>query len=102
MANDRTHMNIQAGRRLRKATAVRGNAEIGSQPLHDEPRTISVDSISLVSLKVGRSLSSGDADFVDDWKLVVVRANEAANEFGAGKMPEAEKTDAFVGGATLP
>lgn len=83
MTNDRTHMNTQAGRRLRKATAVAGSVKIGSPPLHEEPRTISVDSISLVSLKAGRSLSSGDADFVDDWKLVVVRANKAPNQFGA-------------------
>jgi hypothetical protein len=88
MANDRIHMNTQAGRRLRKATAVGGNAEIGSQPIHGEPRTSSADSISLVSLKVGRSLCSGDADFVDGWKLVVIRANEAANQFSARKVTE--------------
>ena len=86
MANDRIHMNAQAGSRLRQATAIRGNTEIGSQPIHEEPRTISVDSISLVSLKVGRLLSSGDADFVDCWKLVFIRANEAADQFSARKV----------------
>ena len=38
-----------------------------------------------------RSLSSGNADFVDGWKLVAICPDEAANQFGAGKMPEAEK-----------
>ena len=40
-------MNTQAGRRLRQATTVIGNTEIGSQPIHEEPRTRSADSISL-------------------------------------------------------
>src|SRR6266852_6910622 len=50
MTNERIHMNTQAGRRLRQATAVKGKTEIGSQPIHGEPRTSSDDSISLVSL----------------------------------------------------
>ena len=33
MANDRIHMNTQGGSRLRKATAIRGRSEIGSQPI---------------------------------------------------------------------
>jgi hypothetical protein len=85
MANDRTHMNAQAGSRLRQSTVIRGNTEIGSQPIHEEPRTISVDSISLVSLKIRRLLSA-DADFVDCWKLVFIRANEAADQFSARKV----------------
>src|ERR1700693_2915448 len=50
MANERTHMNTQGGSRLRQATAVKGKTEIGSQPIHKEPRAISADSISFVSL----------------------------------------------------
>jgi hypothetical protein len=86
MANDRIHMNAQAGRRLRKATAVIGNAEIGSQPIHDEPRTISADSISLVSLKAGRSPSSRNANLVDSWQLVAIHPNKTANQFSARKV----------------
>lgn len=47
MAEERIHMNTQAGRRLRQATTVRGNNVIGSQPMHEEPGTRSVDSIPL-------------------------------------------------------
>jgi hypothetical protein len=36
-----------------------------------------------------RSLSSGNAHFVDGWKLIAICADEAANQFGAGKMAEA-------------
>src|ERR1700686_4740650 len=50
MANDRIHMNAQGGSRLRKATAIRGTTEIGSQPIHEGPSTTSADSLSLVSL----------------------------------------------------
>src|SRR6266545_6798599 len=50
MANERTHMNIQGGSRLRQATAIKGKTEIGSQPIHEQPRAISADSISFVSL----------------------------------------------------
>src|SRR3979411_3287263 len=37
MARDKIHMNPQAGRRLRQATAARGITEIGSQAIHAEP-----------------------------------------------------------------
>src|ERR1700688_3290568 len=50
MANERTHMNTQGGSRLRQATAIKDKTEIGSQPIHEEPRAISADSISFVSL----------------------------------------------------
>src|ERR1700730_2800890 len=50
MANERTHMNTQGGSRLRQATAIKGKTEIGSQPIHEEPRATSVGSISFVSL----------------------------------------------------
>src|SRR6267154_3971556 len=50
MANERTHMNTQGGSRLRQATAIKGKTEIGSQPIHEEPRETSSDSISFVSL----------------------------------------------------
>src|SRR5271157_4126560 len=47
-------------------------------------------------------IPSGHAHFVDGWKLVAICSNEAAHQFSAGKMSEAEEPDAFVGGATLP
>src|SRR5580704_6926250 len=50
MANERTHMNTQAGSRLRQATAVRGKTEIGSQPIQRDPSVTSMDSILLASL----------------------------------------------------
>jgi hypothetical protein len=43
-------MNTQAGNRLRPRTAVRGNTETGSQPIHEEPWATSADSISFVLL----------------------------------------------------
>jgi hypothetical protein len=89
MVNESIHMNTQAGRRLRQATAVKGNTEIGSQPIHEEPRTSSADSIHLVSLKVERSLSSRNANLVDSWKLVAICPDEAANQLSAGKVTEA-------------
>jgi hypothetical protein len=50
MVNERIHMNTHGGSRLRQATAIKGKTEIGSQPFHEEPRAISADSISFVSL----------------------------------------------------
>src|ERR1700733_5971527 len=50
MANDRIHMNTQAGSRLRKATAIRGRTEIGSQPIDGLPSTTSADALSSISL----------------------------------------------------
>src|SRR5438876_9609169 len=50
MASAKTHMNAHGGSTLRKATALKGSAGSGSQPIHDEPCTASADSISLVSL----------------------------------------------------
>src|ERR1035437_9584525 len=50
MANDRIHMNTHAGSRLRKATALKGSTQIGSQPIQEELCTTSGDSTSLVSL----------------------------------------------------
>jgi hypothetical protein len=48
------------------------------------------------------SLSSGHAHFVDRRKLVAIGSDEAANQFGAGKMTEAQESDALVSGATFP
>jgi hypothetical protein len=55
-----------------------------------------------VRLNNGSSLSSRHAHFVDRGKLVVVLPDEAANQFSAGKVAEAQEPNAFVGGATLP
>jgi hypothetical protein len=102
MVKESIHMNSQAGRRLRQAAAIRGNTEIGSQPIHEEPRKTVAGSLPLVSLKLERSLSSRNANLVDSGKLVAICPHEAANQFGAGKMTEAQESDAFVGGATFP
>src|ERR1700675_797835 len=50
MTNERIHMNTQAGSRLRQATAIKGKIEIGSQPIHEEPRATSAGLIPFVSL----------------------------------------------------
>jgi|SRR5580658_4270935 hypothetical protein len=55
-----------------------------------------------VSLNNGSSLSSRHAHFVDGWKLVAICTDEAANQFSAGKVTQAQKPDAFVGSATFP
>ena len=55
-----------------------------------------------VSLNKESSLSSRHAHFVDGWKLVAIHSNEATNQFSAGKVAEAQETDAFVSGATFP
>jgi hypothetical protein len=34
------------------------------------------------------------------WKLVAILLDEAANQFSAGKMTDAQEPDTFVGGAT--
>ena len=103
MANAKTHMNAHGGSTLRKATALNGNTGSGSQPIHEELCTYSADSISLVSLSGKEvSLSSRHTHFVDGWKWVCAGANEAANQFSAGKVTETEKPDAFVRGTTLP
>jgi hypothetical protein len=83
MANDRFHRYIQAEKRLRQATAVKGNTEFGCQSIHGEPGTSSVESISLVLRKVGNSFSSRNANLVDGWKLIVIPSDEAANQFRA-------------------
>src|SRR2546430_11010934 len=103
MASAKTHMNAHGGSTLRKATALKGSTGSGSQPIHDEPCTTSADSISLVSLSDKEVSSSGHPYFVDRRKLVVIIcANEAANQFSAGKVAETEEPDAFVRGTTLP
>jgi hypothetical protein len=88
MVNESIHMNTQAGRRLRQATAVKGNT-VGSQPIHEEPRTGSGNSIHLVSLKIERSPSSRNANLVDGWELVAIYPNEASNQLSTGKVTEA-------------
>jgi hypothetical protein len=49
-----------------------------------------------------RSVSSGYTYLVNRWKLLVICADEAANQFSARKVTETEKPDAFVRSATLP
>ena len=102
MANERTHMNSQAGSRWRQATAVRGKTEIGSQPIQREPSVTSMGPISLASLTGKEFTSSRHPNLVDSWKLIAIRPDKAANQFSAGKVTEAQKPDAFVGSATLP
>ena len=102
MASAKTHMKAHGGSTLRKATALKGSTGSGSQPIHDEPCTVSADSVSLVPLGDKESVSSGHPYLVDRWKLVVICANEAAHQFSAGKVTETEEPDAFVRGTTLP
>jgi len=42
------------------------------------------------------------AHLVDSWKLIAICPDEAAYQFGPGKVSEAEKPDAFVGSAAFP